>query len=227
MSIRKLVFGVIRSMLLFVAMLFLPAGTLAWPRAWAFLAVVLVGTVASVVSLYRANRELLRERFKAPIQKGQPAADKILVLVFIAGYVGQIVFIPLDVFRFHLLAEPPMIVSVLGLMLFLVGWWIVHLVLLENAFASPAVRLQEERQHRLVDTGVYRVVRHPMYAGMIPMLVGMSLWLGSYAAALAVIVPIGLLAIRILIEERFLRRELPGYDEYPRRVRYRMIPGVW
>jgi protein-S-isoprenylcysteine O-methyltransferase Ste14 len=79
----------------------------------------------------------------------------------------------------------------------------------------------------VVDSGVYGVVRHPLYAGTLPLMVGMPLWLESYAAALLAVVPIGTLVVRILIEERFLRRELKGYDAYMKKVRYRLIPYVW
>jgi protein-S-isoprenylcysteine O-methyltransferase Ste14 len=115
----------------------------------------------------------------------------------------------------------------LGLVLFVAGWWIMTLALRENAFAAPVVKHQEERQHTVIDTGVYGVVRHPMYAGAVLLLVGMPLWLESYAAAILASVPIGTLVLRILVEEQFLRRELAGYDAYTRRVRYRLIPFLW
>jgi protein-S-isoprenylcysteine O-methyltransferase Ste14 len=99
--------------------------------------------------------------------------------------------------------------------------------LIENAYAAPVVKLQKEREQHVIDTGPYRVVRHPMYSGFIPLLVGMALWLGSYAGALLAIVPIALLAVRTLFEERFLRRELTGYEEYMSRIRFRLIPFVW
>ena len=96
-----------------------------------------------------------------------------------------------------------------------------------NAFATTVVRHQVERGHTVVDRGVYGVVRHPMYAGAVLLLVGMPLWLESYAAALLAGVPIATLAVRILFEEQFLRRELQGYDAYAERVRYRLIPFLW
>jgi protein-S-isoprenylcysteine O-methyltransferase Ste14 len=119
------------------------------------------------------------------------------------------------------------LVSVLGLGLFVAGWWIMALALRENTFAAPVVKHQEERRHGVIESGVYGVVRHPMCAGAIPLLVGMPLWLESYAAAVLASVPIGILALRIVIEERFLRRELKGYDTYTERIRYRLIPFVW
>ena len=96
-----------------------------------------------------------------------------------------------------------------------------------NPFAVPVVRLQEERDQRVIDTGVYAVVRHPMYVGFVPMVLGPALCLGSYTAALLAIDPIVVLAVRSVFEERFLKREFKVYDAYREKVRYRLIPFVW
>jgi len=104
------------------------------------------------------------------------------------------------------LPSPPLFLANLGLVLFALGWMIKALALRANAFAVTVVRLQNERQHAVVDTGVYRVVRHPMYAGSPLVHVGLSLWVGSYTAVLFATIPLGLLMVRIGLEERFLRR---------------------
>jgi len=96
-----------------------------------------------------------------------------------------------------------------------------------NPFAVPVVKLQEERQQRVIDTAIYALVRHPMYTGFLPFAVGPALWLESCAAALLAIVPIAVLAVRSVFEERFLKRELRGYEAYTKKVRYRLIPFVW
>ena len=227
MSIFKLILGIVSNVAIFGMSLFLPAGTLDWWRAWVFLEVVLVAAVASTVALYRSDLALLEERFKPPVQKGQPLADKVLVVLLLTTFIGLICFIPLDVFRFHLLARPGTVVSSAGIVLFAAGWWILTLAMLDNPFAVAVVRLQEEREQKVIDSGLYGVVRHPMYAGTIPLLVGMSLWLESYAAAVLAVIPVGTLVLRIRIEEELLRRELKGYEEYTRRVRYRLIPFLW
>jgi protein-S-isoprenylcysteine O-methyltransferase Ste14 len=227
MSIFKLISGVVLNVAIYGGLLFLPAGTLHWWRAWVFLGVVFVGTVVSTAVLFRINKGLLEERFKPPIQKEQPLADKIVMILLLAAWVGVIVFIPLDVFRLHLMAQPGVLVSSLGLVLFAVGWWIMTLALMENAFAAPVVKHQDERHQTVIDCGVYGVVRHPMYAGAIPLLVGLPLWLESYAAAMLTIISFATLAVRILIEEQFLREKLKGYDAYTQRVRFRLIPFVW
>ncbi len=134
---------------------------------------------------------------------------------------------PLDVFRWHLLPKPGLAISWLGLSLYLSSWIIIARVLRENAFASAVVRYQSERQHRVIDTGLYRIVRHPMYAGAIPLFLGLPLWLESYAATLAALLVCIVMVIRIRFEEKFLFRELPGYAGYVRRVKWRLIPGVW
>ena len=95
------------------------------------------------------------------------------------------------------------------------------------ALVDQEVRHQEERGHSVVTTGPYRIVRHPMYAGLAALMLGMGLWLGSWAAAAASLLPTSILAARIVLEERLLRRSLPGYPEYASRVRSRLIPGLW
>jgi protein-S-isoprenylcysteine O-methyltransferase Ste14 len=123
--------------------------------------------------------------------------------------------------------RPGTLVSFLGLALYIGGWWILTLAMKVNPFAVPVVRLQEERHQRVIDSGIYAVVRHPMYTGFAPFAVGPALWLGSYPAALLAIVPIVVLAVRSVFEEQFLKRELRGYEAYTEKVRYRLIPFIW
>jgi protein-S-isoprenylcysteine O-methyltransferase Ste14 len=222
-----LALSVVLPALIFGVLLFLPAHTLLWPRAWWFLGVVFLLSVASLASLARGSRGLIEERFRSPVQKGQPLLDKLLVVTLVGGIYALIAFISLDVFRLHLLGGPGPLLSALGLAAFAAGWGIVTLAMRENAFAAPVVKHMAERGQRVVDTGAYGIVRHPMYAGCIPLLVGMCLWLGSYAAALLSLALLALVVLRILVEERFLKRELSGYDAYTRKVRNRLIPFLW
>jgi protein-S-isoprenylcysteine O-methyltransferase Ste14 len=226
-SVPKIVAGVVFNVAFYALLLFVPACTLHWCRAWVFLAVTLAVMTAAVFSILPDSADLFSQRAKGVIQKGQPLWDRILVIPLLVSFVGQIVFIPLDVFRFHLAPKPSGLVSLLGLALYVAGWWIMTLAMKVNPFAVPVVRLQEERHQRVIDTGVYAVVRHPMYAGFVPMVVGPALWLESYVAALVAIVPIAVVAVRCVFEERFLKRELKGYDAYTEKVRYRLIPFVW
>jgi protein-S-isoprenylcysteine O-methyltransferase Ste14 len=204
------------------------AGTWNWPRAWILAVTTLVIRIVGAIAVYRVSPALVRERAKLPVHREQPAADKFLVLAVIAtGLLGIPIFAGLDLSRWHFLSPPTAIVSSFGLVLFALGWSIKSLALRANAFATSVVRLQRERHHAVADTGVYSVVRHPFYVGTFLVLVGMALWLESYAAALFAVIPISLVVVRITLEERFLVRALPGYDAYSLRVRHRLLPGVW
>ncbi len=226
-SVLKLAGGVAYSVLILGGPLFLGAWTLHWLRAWVFVGVVLVASALTMFGIFPSRPELLDERYKAPIQKEQPLADAIATLGLGWSFLVLTLFIPLDVFHFHLLATTSIGVGAVGLVLFAAGWTMVALALRENAFAAPVVKRQEERGQFVVQTGLYRFVRHPMYAGAIPLMTGMPLWLGSVAGVLLAAVPLTFVVLRLLIEERVLRLELPGYDAYVRKVRWRVIPFVW
>ena len=209
-------------------LLFFSAETIAWWRAWVLLAVMFVVRAIGAIAIHRINPALLRERVGLPIHKEQSRADRVLLLgVLATGFLGLPIVAGLDAFHWHALPNPTSWISALGLVLFALGWSIKSLALRANAFAVAAVRLQSERAHAVADRGPYRVVRHPFYAADPLILVGLGLWLESYVAALGAAVPITLMVLRLLLEERFLCRELPGYTAYVDRVRFRLIPGVW
>ncbi len=223
----KLIFKVIAAVIartsVLGALLFFSAGTLAWWRAWVFLAVMFAATATIMIGV---NQDLAAERLKGPFQPGS-RADKVILAALIPAIIGQFVLIGLDVWRLHLPGKPDLVVSSLGLALYIAGFWIILIAMRENAFATTIVRYQKERGQVVVDTGPYHVVRHPMYCGAVLWFVGMPLWLESAAGALFAIVLVGLFVLRIFLEEGLLRRELPGYAAYAERVRYRLIPLVW
>jgi protein-S-isoprenylcysteine O-methyltransferase Ste14 len=214
--------------LLVALCLFISAGTLAWWRAWVLLIVLVVVRGIGTSVVHPVNAALLRERAKLPLHPEQPQGDRLLLLAVLAtGFLGIPVVAGLDVFKWHLLQVPHPVVSAGGLVMFSLGWSLKSLALRANAFATAAVRLQRERSHVVADSGVYAVIRHPFYAADPLILVGLALWLESYAAALCALIPIALVLIRLQLEERFLRRELPGYVEYTVRVRHRLVPKIW
>jgi protein-S-isoprenylcysteine O-methyltransferase Ste14 len=208
--------------------LFVGAGTLAWWRAWVLLGVLLLVRTIGASAVHRVNPDLLRERAGLPVHADQPRADRVLVLAVLAtGFLGVPAVAGLDAFRWHLLPRPVPAVAGLGLLLFALGWTLKSLALRANAFAVTVVRVQRERTHVVADSGVYGVVRHPFYAADPLIFVGLGLWLESYAAAMCAVLPVGIMMLRLHLEERFLRRELPDYAAYAAGVRYRLIPGVW
>jgi protein-S-isoprenylcysteine O-methyltransferase Ste14 len=226
--VLKVMIRLVADATLVAILLFSAAGTPAWWRAWVLLVTMLFIRTIGAIAVYRIHPDLARERANLPVHQHQPRADRILLLgVLATGFLGLPLIAGLDVFRWHVFARPAPALSALGLALFAIGWSIKSLALRANAFAVSVVRLQSERAHVVADGGPYRVVRHPFYAADPLILVGLSLWLESYAAASCAIVPIGLMVLRLRGEERFLRRELPGYDGYAQRVRFRLIPGIW
>ena len=223
----KLVGGVISSLVFFGVPLFLGARSLHWPRGWVLCGVVLVASAVTMFGIFPSRPDLLDERYKAPIQKGQPLKDKVLTPMLAAAFVGFVLFLGLDATRFRLLGATSLPVALLGLAMFGAGWTACALALRENAFAAPVVKHQGERGQFVVQTGPYRFVRHPMYAGAVFLFAGMAMWLGSAAGVIASAVPVGILVVRIWIEEGLLRRDLPGYEDYANKVRWRLIPFVW
>jgi protein-S-isoprenylcysteine O-methyltransferase Ste14 len=226
-SLGRRIAGVLVFDALFAAFLFGSAGTLAWARGWILVAVLLGMRVWGTIVVSRAQPELLAERSKPMIQEGQPVSDRALLIAYMATYAAFVAFASADATRLHLLGVPPPAVAGLGLALFAAGLVLVAIALRENAFAVAVVRHQQERGQTVVSTGPYRLVRHPLYAGLSLLMPGMALWLGSYAGAAASLIPIGILAWRIVLEERFLAKRLPGYPEYAARVRSRLVPGIW
>lgn len=208
------------------ALLFGGAGTFDWPAAWAFLFEMLALSVVTILWLFARDPGLLAERLKPPIQPGQPQTDQILLGVFILLHIAWLAFMGLDARRFGWSSLPVWLqaVGAIGVALSLYVSW---LAFRENTFAAPAVKIQSERGQKVITTGPYRHVRHPMYAGAILFLLGAPLMLGSLWGLVLAPVLIALLAARTFIEEKVLKAELPGYDEYASRVRYRLIPGVW
>jgi protein-S-isoprenylcysteine O-methyltransferase Ste14 len=206
--------------------LFLAAGTADWIGAWVFLAQMIGFSLVGGLWFARHDPDLVRERLAPPIQKDQPAADKILVTVIILAVFGAFVLMALDAVRFGWSSVPPW-VQAIGELILLLSVWIGFQTLRENSFAAPVVKIQEARGQTVITTGPYRHVRHPMYAGALLFIAGASLLLGSWWGLAAVLVLAVLLGIRIQIEETALRAGLEGYDEYAERVPCRLIPLVW
>jgi protein-S-isoprenylcysteine O-methyltransferase Ste14 len=208
------------------AALFVPAGTVDWRGGWIFLGEMVLLSAATVAWLAKYDPGLLKERLSQPIQKGQPKRDKVFMLTMIVIWHGWIVLMALDVERWHLSEAPDWVVYT-GAALILLGFLAVLRTFRENSFAAPVVKIQEDRGQKVIDTGPYAFVRHPMYAGAFLYVLGTPLVLQSWIGFALVPVVMGLLIVRIFIEEAALRKGLPGYDEYTTRVRYRLVPGIW
>ncbi len=203
--------------------LFLPAGTLGFWQAWAFLATFAVCTILITLYLIRYDQRLLAGRVQAgPVaetQKSQQVIQSLASLFFI----GVFIVAGLDD-RFSW-SHVPVAVSILSDGLVILGFFIVFLVFRENSFTSGTIELQEEQ--KVVTSGPYSVVRHPMYSGALLLMIFAPLALGSWIALPLVLPLIQVIVARLGEEEKFLSKSLTGYQQFRQKVHYRLIPFVW
>lgn len=203
--------------------LFLSAGTSRYWQAWAYLAVSFGASLLITIYLSRYDPALLARRVSAGPAAEKERPQKIIMLFTSIGFIALLNVPGLDI-RFGWSTAPPE-VAVLGDVLVLTGFYVVFLVYKENTFASARIEIAEDQ--KVISTGPYAIVRHPMYAGGLSVMIGTPLALGSYWGLLAFAAMSPFLLWRILDEERFLARNLRGYAEYSVKVPWRLIPRVF
>jgi protein-S-isoprenylcysteine O-methyltransferase Ste14 len=219
----KTVAAMVFSVVFFGVALIVPAGTVDYWQAWVFIAVFLTATM--VPSAYLAVRDpaALARRMKAgPAAETRPA-QRIVMSATVLLVIAALVVSALD-HRFGW-SSVPLWAIVVGDVLVVGGLVLSQLVVVQNSYAAATITVEADQP--LVSTGLYGVVRHPMYLGALIMMVGMPPALDSLWGLVVVAVALPALAARILDEEKMLRQELPGYPEYASRVRKRLVPGVW
>jgi protein-S-isoprenylcysteine O-methyltransferase Ste14 len=207
----------------FLLLVFWPAGTFDYWRGWAFIAVF--ATATNIPSLYLAatNPAALKRRMQAgPAAETRPLQKIIITFAFLS-IAAMIVVSALD-FRFGW-SSVPAAVSVVGDVLVGVGLLIAMITTIQNGYAAANINVEADQ--KVVSTGFYALVRHPMYFGNVVLMIGIPLALGSYWGLLFVILGLVVLAVRILDEEKVLAQQLTGYTDYIQRVHYRLVPGVW
>jgi protein-S-isoprenylcysteine O-methyltransferase Ste14 len=203
------------------------SGIWIWPTAWLFLLVVglFQASASGLLAAFRpASFQVRQQGFVASVGKKQPLIDLIGVFAYAAFMLSWFASIPLDIFHFRLLPEPSVLVRTVGAVSTICGVCIANIAIGQNQFAAPTIHDQRADGQRVIQSGLYAVVRHPFYAGMLLVYPGTALWLGSYAAAIASLGFLVMTLARIVIEERFLLENLAGYDAYKARVRARLIP---
>jgi protein-S-isoprenylcysteine O-methyltransferase Ste14 len=199
--------------------LFALAGTWRDPWLWAY---VLLWSSATGYAMFSMDEDLLQERFHPPTA----GADAVALHFVRAAALSHFVVGALDSGRWHLTSVPSGL-RVVGLAVLAATLWMFFRAMRENRFFSSVVRVQNERGHRVVDSGPYSIVRHPGYAGLMWAIPFSGLALGSWLAAAIGLVMSGLVLRRVLFEDAFLTKNLEGYAAYTGRVRHRLIPGVW
>jgi protein-S-isoprenylcysteine O-methyltransferase Ste14 len=211
------------SILFFGLMLFWPAGTFDYWQAWVFIAVFVVATMVPTIYLAVKYPDALRRRTRSGPFAETRVVQKLINIGIILAVVAAGVVGGLD-HRFGWSAVPIAVV-VLGNALVVIGLSTAELVVIQNNYAAATITVEKDQP--VVSTGLYGLVRHPMYVGALIMMVGMPLALASYWALLTIIPGVLVFAARITDEEKALRQDLDGYEEYTGKVHYRLVPGVW
>jgi protein-S-isoprenylcysteine O-methyltransferase Ste14 len=210
----------------YIALVFLAAGTVRWTALWVLLGFYFLTTGGWMLWLRRRDPGLLKERMTGGTKPGIKSWDRAIIRAYSVLLMAMLLLAPLDGVRFRW-SRVPLVFQGLALLGLFAAWSLVIWAFRVNAFLAEYVRIQTERGHAVCTTGPYRFVRHPMYVAVIVTILLVPVLLGSLYA----LIPAGLIAalfvLRTALEDRTLRAELSGYEEYARTVRWRLVPGIW
>jgi len=226
-STIKLVVNSLITILFFPAIILLASGDWRWLEGWIF-SLWFVAMVLSA-TLYLAVRDpaLLAERSRMRFAENQKTWDRYVLVMIYVLMLAWFIVMPLDARRLRWSPDFPASLKVVGGLMLIPSLYFILASTAENTFASTMVRIQTERKQRVISSGVYGFVRHPMYLGAVFMMFGAPLLLGSIWGLITAAVAFGVLVGRIMGEEKMLMNELEGYSAYRNKVRYRLIPFVW
>jgi protein-S-isoprenylcysteine O-methyltransferase Ste14 len=208
------------SLVVIVLILFLPAGTLNYWNAWLFIGALFTPVVLVLIYLIKNDPALLEKRMKS---KEKEKTQKLIIRVSFIPFVISFMIPGFD-YRYHW-SEVPLWLVIIATLIMLVGYILFFIVIRQNSYASRVIEIQENQ--KVIDYGLYSVVRHPMYLANVLMFLSIPLVLGSYYSLLAMFLFSFVFYFRIKNEEEVLSKELPGYNDYLQRVKYRLIPYIW
>jgi protein-S-isoprenylcysteine O-methyltransferase Ste14 len=213
----------LRGFAVLAILIFLPAGTLDYWQGWTLLVTFAAASTALTVYMALYDRKLLERRLRAGPRAETRTSQKIIIVLVMLGSFAFLVFPVLD-HRFGWSPVPPY-VSIVGDVLIILGYLFIFFVVRENSYAASTIQVAEDQ--RVISTGPYALMRHPMYAGALLLILGLPLALDSWYGLLGIFGFLSVLIWRLLDEENFLTRNLPGYAEYKSKVRWRLIPGLF
>jgi len=222
-TILKTTMKVIIGIVVLLLLLFGSAGTIYWIEAWILIIIYFIYVMGSFIWLKKNNPELLKERTSR--RNEGKWWDKIILTIYTILLMFMLVICGIDAVRFHW-SNLPLILKIIGFIGYIPSVIIIFLTIKENAYLSEVVRIQKDRSQQVVKTGPYKYVRHPMYSGIILMILFTPFALGSFIALIFSGLIIILFIIRTYLEDKTLQNELPGYKEYIKKVRYRLVPGL-
>ena len=215
-------------MTLFAVALMWPAGTWRWWEAWVLVGLWTVYGLVMMIYLLRNDPALLAERLKlVPLHKDQKVWDKVLMLLFFIAGIGLYLLPGFDVMRYEWSDPLPLWVRVIAMLVHVPCFVLLGWIMRENTYLSRVVKIDKDRGHKVITTGPYALVRHPMYTVVIILLFAVPVALGSRFALIISLFLMVLLIVRTYLEDRTLHAELVGYPEYAKQTIYRLIPGLW
>ena len=223
----KTFFGILFQTLLLGIFLYLPALTLNWSDAFLFLTIHFLITILASAYLLIVKPASIEARMNYDSET-QPKEDRLATVLMLSAIVVGLSLAPIDIFHLSLSSNFEGDIKNIGLGLYIFGMLLVMASMNANEFAETTVNIQEERGQKVIDTGIYSLIRHPMYTGFIFFITGVNVWLGTYLSLLLSLVFLAIaLKSRISIEEKTLLKDLNGYDEYCRKVKYRILPYLF
>ena len=222
----QLIFAIIYT-LFWPTLMLVVSGDWSWTEGWIFAAWFVLMVAIITTYLYFKDPALLAERFRKRGTGNQKTWDNYFLFSMGIIFFAWIVLMPLDAKRFNWSKDFPQTLKFIGIGFLLVSFFFLFRSFTDNTFLSPLVRIQNEREQRLVTTGVYGFVRHPMYLGALLMFIGTPLLLGSYVGLAIGITMIILVGVRAVGEEKMLMKELRDYKDYKKKVKYRFFPFIW
>ena len=224
---RSKLIGAFFYLLLFPVILLSLAGDWRWTEGWLFSIIFYAMCSANLLYLHFKDPALLKERFGSPIQKEQKTWDKVVLLLFFLEFLFWFAIMPLDAHRFGWSPVFPLWTRITGVILLLLAMALLFEAMRENTFAAPVVKMQKERGQHVISTGMYGIIRHPMYAGAVLLFISAPLLLGSVYGLVLGLVLIVTIGARSVGEEAMLKQELEGYSDYMKIVKWRIIPFVF
>ena len=223
----KTFFGILFQTTLLGIFLFLPALTLNWPDAFLFLTIHFVITILASAYMLIVKPASIEARMNYNSET-QPKEDRLATVLMLSAIVVGLSLAPIDFFHLNLSSSFDGNIKNVGLIIYVTGMLLVMASMNANEFAETTVNIQEERGQRVIETGIYSMVRHPMYTGFIFFITGVNIWLGTYLSLLLSLVFLAIaLKSRISIEEKTLLNDLEGYEDYCKKVKARLIPYLF
>jgi len=226
-SVSQLIIGCVITALIFPAIIMLLSGHWRWLEGWIFSLWFDAMVLTNMIYLFFKDPALLAERRKAPGSDNEKGWDKYLLTGLYLIAVVWLILLPLDASRFGWSPAFPLWIKIVGGLLLIPSIYLIERTTMENTYLSTLVRIQDDRKQHVISTGVYGFVRHPLYLGCLLMMIGAPLLLGSLYALIITLIGLVMIMFRIVGEERMLANELEGYEEYRKKVHYRLIPLVW